>query len=533
MIAGLAVLLDDHNARVVMLGSGALGAVCGLLGTFLVLRRRALLGDAISHAALPGVALGFIAGLVFAGADSARSLPWLLAGGALGGALGVAATELLRRATLLRDDARLAIVLSVFFGAGVVLLSVIQSLPTGHAAGLEGLIYGRTATMLARDAWLIAIVAVVTTALGLCFARGWKVLCFDEEFARAVGLRVARFDAALMALATLVTVAGMQAVGLILVVALQVIPAAAARFWSDRLSLCVVLAMGLGASSGVIGAALSALLPNLPSGAVIVLVAAALFVMSLLFGPAHGMAWRGLLHWRAAREMALEHLLRAQFEAVEADGKGDAMTSATSGAAASFLSHDNSAFSSHGGVTLEAIQARRRFRPPALRRAVSMALRRRLIWRDAGARLHFTDAGWQEAARLTARHRLWEHFLIERAGVQASHVDRDADMVEHVLSPALLARIERAIGFCGALPRDPHSSRDMAHGSSSALPRSESPVPSANTPSRTTETWSHRSDAPPHSNAVQPHTPRDPPSAGECDTPGPQAAPHDPEVHQR
>lgn len=428
-------LLGDHNARVVMAGAAALGIGCGVVGTYLTLRRRALLGDALSHAALPGVAVAFLVGVAVTGAKSAaagpassitgaKSLPLLLVGGALGGLAGVIAMNLLRRFSPLRDDAILATVLSVFFGAGIVLLSAIQSLTTGHAAGLEGFIYGRTAAMVEADAWLIAAVAATTVGAAVVLAKEWQALCFDESFTRASGLRVGVLDGLLMALATLVTVVGMQAVGLILVVALQVIPAAAARCWSDRLPRVVLLAALLGALAGVVGAGASALAPDLPSGPMIVLAAAAIFAASLLLGSSRGVLWHGLAQWRGARRVAVEHLLRALYEEAEARGTE--------------------------GATRGAIAARRRFLPGALAGALRRA--RRSGWlREASDRsLHLTDAGRVEAERLTARHRLWEHFLIEQAGVSPSHVDRDADLVEHVLSPALLARIAQAVSVASA-----------------------------------------------------------------------------------
>ena len=434
MISWLIALLGDYNARVVIIGAAMMGTACGIVGTFLSLRKRALLGDAISHAALPGVAIAFLL-IVEVGGALNKSLPILLAGGALGGLAGVSAMLLLRRFSSLREDAILATVLSVFFGAGIILLSAIQGRTTGHAAGLEGFIYGRTAAMVASDAWLITAIAGGVILAAIVMAKEWRVLCFDEAFARSLGLRVGVLDATLMVLAMIVTVVGMQAVGLILVVALQVIPAAAARFWSHRLSVCVAVAGVLGALSGALGAAASALAPDLPSGAMIVLTAAVIFVLSLAFGSARGVAWRALAHWRAARRIAVEHLLRALFE------EGEAIEGARTNGALPDAQHG-----ALPGATRTAIAQRRRFLPGALAAAVRRARRAGLVRISADHTLHLTVAGRVEAERLVARHRIWELYLIERAGVNPTHVDRDADLVEHVLSPELLARVERALG---------------------------------------------------------------------------------------
>jgi len=447
MIDWLGSALGDYNARVVVMAVSMLGAACGIVGTLLSLRKRALLGDAISHAALPGIAIAFLLGVWLSGG---KSLPLLLAGGALGGLAGVGAMLLLKRLSPLREDAILATVLSVFFGAGVVLLSVIQSLSTGHAAGLDSFIYGRTAAIVASDAWLMMATACGVVIIAVTLAKEWRVLCFDEAFAQSIGLRVGVLDAALMALATIVTVVGMQAVGLILVVALQVIPAAAARFWSHRLSLCIAIAALLGALSGAIGALVSAAAPDLPSGAMIVLAAAALFAFSMAFGSARGMVWRGLAHWRGARRVAVEHLLRALYEEDET--------------------------APHAGASRVAISARRRFLPGALTGAVHRSRRLGWVREDADRSLHLTSAGRIEAERLTARHRLWELFLIERAGVSPTHVDRDADLVEHVLSPELLARVERSLGELRGRAQS-HAkghakghSQGLIHGAAATLP---------------------------------------------------------------
>jgi len=436
-IDGFIALLGDHNARVVVLGAAALGGACGLLGTFLTLRRRALLGDAISHAALPGVAGAYLVGVALAPSGSmAKSLPLLLAGGAAASGVGLGVMLILRRATTLRDDAILATVLSVTFGLGVVLLSVVQSLPMGHSAGLEGYIYGRVATMIASDAWIMTAAATAVVAAVIALAKEWSVLCFDESFARSIGLRTALLDAALMAMAIMVTVVGMQAVGLILVVAMQVIPPAAARCWTDRLSVMLIVAAGIGAFSAVIGSLISAAAPGWPSGALIVLSAAICLGFSLAFGSTRGGVWRAAAAWRLSRSIAVEHLLRALYEETESAG-GDR------------------------GVGLAAILARRRFRPRVLTGAVRRARRAGLVRLSGDGLLRLTDAGLIEATRLTARHRLWEHYLIEQAGISASHVDRDADLVEHVLSPQLLARIQRSLGVAASMavaepPRSPH-----------------------------------------------------------------------------
>lgn len=286
-------LQAGFNSAVVVAGTACLGVAAGVIGSFMLLRKRALVSDALSHATLPGIALAFLAA-TWLGLEG-RSLPVLLAGALVSGALGVLAIQAISRHTRLPEDAAIGAVLSVFFGVGVVLLSHIQTLPTGNQAGLKTFILGQTAAMNRTEAAAIAALALAAVAASALLFKEFRLLCFDPDFAAGQGWPTRRIDLALMGLTTLVTVIGLQTAGLILIIALLIVPPAAARFWTERLGVMVVVAAALGGASGWIGASLSALVPRLPAGAVIVLVAGALFVASFLFAPARGVvatAWR-------------------------------------------------------------------------------------------------------------------------------------------------------------------------------------------------------------------------------------------------
>lgn len=283
---------SGFNTAVVVAGTAALGMAGGTVGTFLMLRRRALISDALSHATLPGIAVAFLIGAALG--LPGRSLPLLLAGAVASGVLGLLTVQALVRHTRLTEDSAIGVVLSVFFGLGVVLLSLIQNLELGGQAGLKTFILGQTAAMARGEAIAIGLLAAtVAGAVALLF-KELRLLTFDPGFGAVQGWPIGRLDLALMGLATLVTVIGLQTVGLILVVALLIVPPAAARFWTDRLATMTVAAAVIGALSGWLGASLSALLPKLPAGAVIVLVAGAMFVASFLFAPARGLVAVGL-----------------------------------------------------------------------------------------------------------------------------------------------------------------------------------------------------------------------------------------------
>ncbi len=249
-----------YNTAIVLLGAALLGAGAGVIGVFVLLRRRALVSDAISHATLPGVALGFLAA-TFLGFDG-RSLPILLIGAGLSGAFGVVAVQWIRNHTRLPEDAAIGTVLSVFFGAGVVLLSYIQTLSVAGQAGLDGFLIGQAAAMSRGDAELIGIAAAIVTVLSLLFFKEFGLVCFDPDFAAARGWRVGRIDLLIMGLLLAIVTIGLKTVGLILIIALVIIPPVAARFWTERLGAMVAIAGAFGALSGHLGAAASALLPK-------------------------------------------------------------------------------------------------------------------------------------------------------------------------------------------------------------------------------------------------------------------------------
>ena len=302
-LAALA-LQAGYNAALVTIGAALLGLSAGMAGSFLVLRKRALVSDAMAHATLPGIGVAFLV-MVALGGDG-RDLPGLLIGSAASALIGLVLVDWIVRRTRLAEDAAIGAVLSVFFGLGVVLLTVIQSLERGRQAGLEDFLLGATAGMLFQDAVLIAAGGLVVVAVILLLRRPMTLVAFDPGHAAAIGVRVARVDLAMMALVMAVTVIGLTLVGLILIVALLIIPAVTARFWSDRVERMLWIAGAIGGGAGYLGAALSASAPDLPTGPIIVLIAAGLFVLSLLLAPRRGLLaailarrrFQARVHWR-------------------------------------------------------------------------------------------------------------------------------------------------------------------------------------------------------------------------------------------
>lgn len=285
-------LLNDYTLRTISLGTLLLGVVCGLLGSFAVLRKQSLLGDAISHAALPGIALAFLL--------TGVKEPWLLFLGAVGsGLLGSWWISLMRRYSPLSSDTALGIVLSVFFGFGMLLLTFIQRQPNANQAGLDRFLFGQAATLLEADVWLMAAVALGSLLFLTAFWKEFKLLSFDPAYAQSLGLPTQRLDFLLNTLIVFAIVVGLQTVGVVLMSALLLAPAAAARQWTNRLGVMLFLAAVFGAIAGVGGTAISALGAQLPTGPVVVLLAVSLVVVSFLFAPRRGLLWR---NWKRRQQ---------------------------------------------------------------------------------------------------------------------------------------------------------------------------------------------------------------------------------------
>jgi manganese/zinc/iron transport system permease protein len=434
--------LADYNTRVVFAGVTVLGAASGLVGTFLLLRKRSLLSDTVSHCTLPGIAIAFL--IAEAAGISGRSLPLLLLGAAVTGVLGMGAVATIRAKSRVKDDAALAIVLSVFFGIGIALMVIIQQLPTGNAAGLSHFIYGKAASMTAGDAQLILFASLAVALVCAAFFKEFKLLCFDVSFARTQGWPVVALDLTLMGLVVAVTVIGLQAVGLLLVVAMLIIPAAAARFWSHRLGVTVLLATLIGAASGLVGVAASALFPKLPAGAVIVLAAVFCFAVSFIFGAERGLSRRWLEQRRVGHRVARQHLLRAIYEWCET------RSPAGTGDPVSLLDC---------AVPLAGLRQANDWSEARLRHLLQIGFAERLAtWNSTHDAVHLTAQGKLEARRVTRNHRLWETYLLQYADVAPQHIHHNADQIEHVIEPNIVNELEELLaGREGAalVPADP------------------------------------------------------------------------------
>jgi manganese/zinc/iron transport system permease protein len=292
----------DYTLVTVVLGGALVGLLSGVLGAYAVLRKQSLLGDTISHAALPGIALAFLL------LRAKHPLPLVL-GAMAAGWLGTMVISAVVRRSRVKLDTIMAVVLAVFFGLGLTLLSVIQRLPTANQAGLTKFLYGNASTMLRRDVTVMAVFAAIALVTVLLFWKEFKLATFDPDYARSLGFPVRVLDMVLLSVIVIAITIGLQSVGVVLMSAMLVAPAAAAHQWTNHLGAMTLLAALFGMTAGVSGALLSSSVGGLPTGPATVCVITLLVVASLLFAAERGLLWQWLRRMRNRGDIALSRLL--------------------------------------------------------------------------------------------------------------------------------------------------------------------------------------------------------------------------------
>lgn len=414
--------LGDINVRNVVLGSILLGGAAGGLSTFVYLQKRSLLGDALAHAALPGVGLAYIV-------IGEKNLFALLVGAVITAWLGALAVDRIVKNSRIKLDSALGIVLSTFFGLGIVLLTHIQKSGSGSQSGLDKFLFGQAAAISGQDvqvlAWMTGILLVIVLA---AYGR-LKILAFDPGFASGAGIKTGWWQFLLTTMVVVAVVTGLQAVGVVLMAAMLITPAAAARQWTDRLWLMILLASLFGGISGFMGAYISFLAPRLPTGPWIVVVVSLIFFVSVMFAPKRGVISRWRKQAQRRDKMAREHVLKLLFK----------------------VGQEDKDWSRRYGF--DELMGMWSFVSSELRRALNKLIRMGWVVRRENA-YGLTDSGVTEGARVLRRHRLWELYLTRYLDLPADHVHRDAEEMEHVLTPEMERQLEEELGYPESDPHD-------------------------------------------------------------------------------
>ena len=296
----------DHTFRTVALGCSLLGMVSGILGCFAVLRKQSLLGDAVSHASLPGVCLAFLF-------TNVKETEVLLFGALVTGVICIGLIQLIQNYTKIKFDSALALILSVFFGLGLVLLSYMNKLPGSNKSGLNKFIFGQASTFIERDVNVIFIAGIVLLAIIMLFWKEFKLVSFDSDFAKTLGFPSKKIEILISVLIVVTVIIGIQAAGVILISAMLISPAVAARQWTDKLSVMVILSAIFGGISGFFGTLISISQENLPTGPIIVVIISLIVLFSILFSNKRGIIFK-IIRNNQKRKLNLAKLKEAKGE---------------------------------------------------------------------------------------------------------------------------------------------------------------------------------------------------------------------------
>ena len=300
-------LLGNYTVQTVVMGATFLGIASGMLGCFAVLRQQSLLGDTLAHAALPGVCFGFL----IAGS---RHLGWIMAGALVTAVIAALFVQMVTRNSRIKTDAGLGIALSVSFAIGVVLLTYIQGQSNASQGGLDTFLFGQAAATRRADLWFMGGVTLVALVLVLLCWKQFKLVTFDPLFAGSIGLPVTVLESVLTSMIALAVVVGLQMVGVVLMTAMVIAPAVAARQWVKKLNQMVLLSVAIGIGSGVVGVLISASVRHLATGPVVVLVVSAVVTVSILLAPGRGILWSWIHHLRERRTIGQRQMLTTMYK---------------------------------------------------------------------------------------------------------------------------------------------------------------------------------------------------------------------------
>ncbi|WP_242131780.1 metal ABC transporter permease [Aestuariivivens marinum] len=304
------LVFTDYTLRTITLGTAILGAVTGMLGSFAVLRKQSLLGDAISHAALPGIAIAFLI-------TGAKDSNILLLGALVSGLIGTFWIRGIIKKTHLKSDTALGLILSLFFGFGMLLLTFIQKQPNANQAGLDKYLFGQAATLVESDVWMMTLVTGICFFVLLLFWKEFKILLFDADYTKTLGFNTKFIDVLITTFIVLAIVLGLQTVGVVLMSAMLLAPAAAARQWTNSLGRMVIIAALFGSLSGVFGTAVSASQNNLSTGPVIVIIAGIFVLVSFVFSPSRGLLFKQIRFIKNRRDLQLHKTLSFMYNIVK------------------------------------------------------------------------------------------------------------------------------------------------------------------------------------------------------------------------
>jgi len=415
---------SDPSIVSVVVGAILLTASSAVVGTFTFLKKKALVGDAVAHSVLPGICLAFIL-------SGTKNPIWMILGAFLTGWISLVIIDHITTKSKIKEDTAIALILSVFFGIGILMLTNIQHLGNPAQTGLDSFLFGKAAALVGQDLIVFGIVAVILIITVALFFKELKLIAFDSNYAKALGLPVKALDLLLTSLTVLAVVTGIQAVGVVLMAAMLITPAAAARFWTNDVFKMTLIAAILGGISGLSGAYVSYVAPAMPTGPWIVIIISVIAIVSFFIAPKRGIFARSIQQRKLQRLIMDENLLKELYHLGEKDEDP------------------------YKGRTVDEIIEERFFPKKKLKIAL-MRLKRQGFLEKKQGYWSYTEAGKIKGQRVVKLHRLWELYLSKYMKIAPDHVHEDAETVEHIITPELEARLEKMLEY----PEfDPHEEK--------------------------------------------------------------------------
>jgi len=415
---------SDPNVRYVAFGSILLTASAAIVGCFTFLKKKALVGDAVAHSVLPGICLAFML-------SGTKNPFYIIIGAFITGWLSLVIIDKIISKSKIKEDTAIALILSVFFGVGILLLTIIQHSGNASQSGLDHFLFGNAAALIGNDLLVFAVVATILLIAVALFFKEFTLVSFDENFAKSIGFPVRGIELVLTTLTVLAVVIGIQAVGVVLMAAMLITPAAAARFWTDKIRVMLVLSAILGAIAGLLGTYVSYISPAMPTGPWIVVVISTIAFISFFFAPKKGIISRLFRQRQIQHQMGEENILKALYHLGEQDEDFYIKRS------------------------LDAIIKRRPFNPLTLINGLKRLKRYGFI-NNGADKWSLTKEGKDKGQRTVKLHRLWELYLTQYLHIAPDHVHEDAETIEHILTPELEARLEKLLKYPEL---DPHKSK--------------------------------------------------------------------------
>jgi len=405
--------LSDPNIRYVVLGTMLLTSSSAIVGTFALLKKKSLLGDATAHAAFPGICIAFML------TGTKHSIA-LTIGAFVTGWIALLLIDILIKYSKIKEDIATALLLSVTFGIGTLLLSIIQNTSNAAQLGLNNYLFGKAAALLGEDLLILGILSIAILLTVVSFFKEFTLIAFDKAFAESIHMRVSLLEFLFTSLIVLAIVIGIRAVGIVLMAAMLITPAAAARFWTDRLTKMIGLAALFGAISGLLGSFISYLFPGMPTGPWIVLIVTAIAYTSFLFAPHKGLLAKKLRQYKHQQKILQENILKLFYEIGEE--KGDFF----------------------GNWSIEELMQHRAIPRNKLIRGLVFLEKVSFLYYK-GDKWRLTGAGKNEGERIAQRHRLWELYLTKYLKTKPAYIHENAELIEHVLTPELVKELNKLL----------------------------------------------------------------------------------------